>query len=54
VYADDDNLLDKNLNKIKKSTEAVVDANKDVGLEVNAEKTEYMFISRHLNTGRNH
>jgi hypothetical protein len=35
-------------------TEAVIDASKDIGLEVNAEKTEYMLLSRHQNSGQNH
>jgi hypothetical protein len=28
---------------IKKNTETLIDTNKEVGLEVNAEKTKYMF-----------
>jgi nitrous oxide reductase len=39
VYADDVNLLGDNIDTIKKNTETLTDANKDVGLEVNAEKT---------------
>jgi hypothetical protein len=38
VCTDDVNLLDENINIIKKSTEAVLDAGKEVGLEVNVEK----------------
>jgi hypothetical protein len=30
------------------------DANKDVGLQVNTEKTKYMLLSRHQNAGQNH
>jgi hypothetical protein len=47
------NLLNKNINIIKKSTEALLDANKEVGLEVNAEETECMFMSYHQTTGKN-
>jgi hypothetical protein len=52
VYADDVNLLGDN---IKKNTETLIDASKEVGLEVNAEKTKYtcMLLSRHQMSGQN-
>jgi hypothetical protein len=43
-----------NIDTIKKNTETLIDASKDVGLEVNAEKTMYMLLSRHQNAGQNH
>jgi hypothetical protein len=47
-YADDLNLLDDNLDTIKKNTETLIDASKEVGLDIDAEKTKYMvcLISR--------
>jgi hypothetical protein len=39
---------------IKENTETLTDASKEVGLEVNAEKTNYMLLSRHQNAGQNH
>jgi hypothetical protein len=39
---------------IKKNTEALVVASKESGLEVNAEKTKYMVMSRNQNAGQNH
>jgi hypothetical protein len=53
VYAHD-NLLGRNINIIKKNREALLDAIKKVGIKVNAEKTKYMFMSRHHSTGQNH
>jgi hypothetical protein len=37
-----------------KSTKTLVDSSKEVGLEVNAEKTKYMLMSRHQNAEQNH
>jgi hypothetical protein len=36
------------------NTKTLVDASKEVGLEVNAEKTKYMLLPRHQNAGQNH
>jgi hypothetical protein len=32
--------------------ETLIDASKEVGLEVNTEKTKYMLLSRHQNAGQ--
>jgi hypothetical protein len=39
---------------IKKNTQTLIDAGKEVGLEVNTEKTKYLLLSRHQNAGQNH
>jgi hypothetical protein len=52
VYADDVNLLGENINIIKKYAEALFEASKKIGLEVNSEKTKYMFMSRHQTAGQ--
>jgi hypothetical protein len=42
VYADDVNTLGGSIHSIKKNAEDLVAASKEIGLEVNAEKTKYM------------
>jgi len=37
-----------------KNSEALVVNNKEIGLEVNADKTSYMIMSRDQNAGRSH
>jgi hypothetical protein len=51
VYADDVNILRDNIDTIKKNTEILTDNSKEVGLEVNVEKTKYMLLSCHQNAG---
>jgi hypothetical protein len=53
VYADDVNLLGDSISTIKENTETLLEANGDVGLEMNAEKTKYMIMSRHPNSRQN-
>jgi hypothetical protein len=53
VYADDVNLLGDSVDTIKKNGESLIGTSKMVGVEVNAEKTKYMLLSRHQNAGQN-
>ena len=46
VYADDVNMLGENLQTVRENTDIVIKASKDIGLEVNSEKTKYMITSR--------
>jgi hypothetical protein len=52
AYADDVNLLRDNIDTIKKNTETLIDASKEVGLEINVEKTKYMLLSSHKDVGQ--
>jgi 23S rRNA U2552 (ribose-2'-O)-methylase RlmE/FtsJ len=45
-------LKTSNIDTIQKDTQTLIDASKEVGLEVNAEKTKYMLLSRHQNAGQ--
>jgi hypothetical protein len=40
------NLLGDIINIIKENRETLIDASKEVGLEINVEKTMYMLLSR--------
>ena len=53
VYADDVNMLGENLQKVRENAEIFIKASKDIGLEVNSEKTKYMITSRHQNVIQN-
>jgi hypothetical protein len=49
AYVDDVNILGGSVHTIKENAEAVVVASKENGLEVNADKTKYMVMSRDKN-----
>jgi hypothetical protein len=53
AYIDDVNLLGDHIDTVKKNTETLVDANKEVGLVTNVEKTKYMLLFHHQNAGQN-
>ena len=50
----DANIFGRSVHTTKKNTEALVVDSKEIGLEVNADKTKYMVMSRDQNAGRSH
>jgi hypothetical protein len=52
AYADDVNIVRENIDTIQKNTKAILDASKEVGLEVNPEKTKYTLVSRCQRAGQ--
>ena len=54
AYIDDANILGGSVYTIKENAEALIVASKENGLEVNADKTKYMVMSREQNPGGSH
>jgi hypothetical protein len=54
VYIDNVNILGGSIHTINKNTVTLVAAKKEIGLEVNADKTKYMIMSRDQNAGQSH
>jgi hypothetical protein len=54
IYADHFSLLDETINIMKRNWEPLLDASKEIGQDVNEQKTEYMLMSRHQNKSQNH
>jgi hypothetical protein len=53
ICADEINLFGVSKNTLKENTETLFEANRDIGLEINAEKKKYMIMSRHPNSEQN-
>jgi hypothetical protein len=52
--SDDINIVGENADTIRKNTKSLLDASKEVGLEVSTEKTKYMLMSRRKKAGQTH
>jgi len=46
VYADDVNIMGGSVHTVKENAGALIVASKEIGIEVNADKTKYMVMSR--------
>ena len=53
-YADEVNILGGSIHILKENAEALAAATREIGLEVSADKTKYMVMSRDQNAGRIH
>jgi len=54
VYVDDFNICGGSVHTIKENAETLIVASKEIGLEINADKTKYMVMSRDQNAGQSH
>jgi hypothetical protein len=53
-YADGVNIVGENIDTIQKNIEELLDAGKEVGLEINPEKTKYMLTPPYQKAGQRH
>jgi len=54
AHADDVNILGGSIYTLKENAETLVAATREIGLEVRADKTKYMVMSRDQNAGHSH
>jgi len=52
AYADDVSILGGSIHTLKENAETLIAATREIGLEVSADKTKYMVMSRDQNAGR--
>ena len=51
AYADDVNILGGSAHTVKEKAESLMVSGKEIGLEINADKSKYMVTSRDQNAG---
>jgi hypothetical protein len=52
AYPDDVSILGGSIHTVDKNTDALLVVSKEIGLDVNIEKTKYMIMSRNQNAGQ--
>jgi hypothetical protein len=52
VYADDVDILGESVQTVKENAGTLAVSSKETGIEVNADETKYMVMSRNRNAGR--
>lgn len=53
MHVRDINLMDEDVYNVRKNTEVLINANKEIFLQIKVAKTKYIFLSRDENIGRN-
>jgi len=54
IYVDDVNILGWSVHTVKENAKALIVVSKEIGLEVNADKTKYIAMSRDQTAERSH
>jgi hypothetical protein len=54
AYADDVNVMEDNIDTMRKNSELLIYASREVPLDINIERTKYVLLSHHQHAAQNH